>query len=52
MADYLEKSKSILHDFTRKTGFTRNFVGVNTVSADPKRLADFYRDVLGAEIGK
>ena len=25
-------------------------VGINIVSSNPKRLADFYRDILGAEI--
>ena len=27
-----------------------NLVGINVVSADPKKLAEFYREVLGAEI--
>ena len=50
MSDYLEKGKEILSRFTRETGFTHKLVGINIVSSQPKRLADFYRDVLGADI--
>jgi catechol 2,3-dioxygenase-like lactoylglutathione lyase family enzyme len=50
MGDYLEKSKQILSEFTKATGFSRKFVGVNIVSSNPKRLADFYKEVLGADI--
>ena len=50
MNDYLEKSKRIMDDFTKSTGFTRKMVGINIVSSDPKRIADFYKSVLGADI--
>ena len=50
MSDYLEKGKQILDNFTKTTGFTRKFVGINIVSSDPKRVADFYEKVLGAYI--
>jgi|GEM_PF-1049370 len=50
MNDYLEKSKRILDDFTKTTGFTRKLVGINIVSSNPRRTADFYEAVLGAYI--
>lgn len=50
MDDYLEKGKQILSEFTQKTGFSRKLVGVNIVSSNPGRLADFYREALGADI--
>ncbi|MGI5899778.1 MAG: AraC family transcriptional regulator [Christensenellales bacterium] len=50
MNDYLEKGKQILDDFTKTTGFSLKFVGTNIVSSNPQRLADFYKDVLGAFI--
>ncbi len=37
-------------DSAQATGLARKLVLVNIVSADPKRMADFYRDVLGAVI--
>jgi len=37
---------------TRTTGFVQKLVSINVVSPNPKRLADFYRDVLGAEINE
>lgn len=50
MNDYLEKGRQIMDDFTRATGFTHKFVGINIVSSNPKRVAAFYKDVLGAYI--
>ncbi|MCL2031370.1 MAG: AraC family transcriptional regulator [Oscillospiraceae bacterium] len=50
MNDYLEKSKEILDDFTKTTGFSRKFVGINIVSSNPERLAGFYEKALGAHI--
>ena len=50
MNDYLENGKQILDGFTKASGFTRKFVGINIVSSNPKRLADFYKEVLGAYI--
>jgi len=50
MNDYLEKGKQILDDFAKTTGFSRKFVGINIVSSNPQRLADFYKEVLGAYI--
>ncbi len=50
MNNYLENSKQILDEFTKATGFTRKFTGINMVSSNPKRLADFYKNVLGAYI--
>ena len=50
MENPFEKSKQILDDFTKKTGFTHKFVLINVMSPDPKRLADFYKKVLGADI--
>lgn len=50
MSDYLDKGKQILEDFTQTTGFSHQLVGINIVSANPKRLADFYKEVLGARI--
>ncbi len=46
----MASGKQILADFTRETGFARKLVGINIVSADPGRLAAFYRDVLGADV--
>ena len=50
MEDYLEKGKQILGEFTKTTGFSRKFVGINIVSSNSKRLADFYKEVLGTDI--
>lgn len=50
MSDYTEKGKQIMTDFEKTTGFSRKVVSFNIVSPDPKRLAYFYRDVLGADI--
>jgi len=50
MKDYLERGRQILSEFTKTTGFSRKFVNLNIVSSDPKRLADFYKEVLGAYI--
>ena len=50
MNDYLENGKQILDSFTKATGFTRKFVGINIVSSNPERLANFYKEVLGAYI--
>ncbi len=52
MSDYIEKGKQIMNDFTKTSSFTRKLVCVNIVSSDPKRLADFYRNVLGADINE
>jgi predicted enzyme related to lactoylglutathione lyase len=52
MGDYIEKGKQIMRDFTETTGFSRKLVCINIVSSDPKRLADFYRDVLGADVNE
>ena len=50
MDNPFEKSKQILDEFTNKTGFTHKFVLINIMSPNPTRLADFYKDVLGADI--
>lgn len=50
MKDHLEEGKKILSEFTKTTGFSRKFVLINIVSSNPKRLADFYKEVLGADI--
>lgn len=50
MSDYLERGKEILSNFTKTTGFSRKLVSINIVSSDPKHLAHFYRDILGADI--
>jgi len=50
MENPFEKSRQILDDFTKTTGFTRKFVLLNIMSPNPVRLAEFYRDVLGADI--
>jgi predicted enzyme related to lactoylglutathione lyase len=42
--DYIEKGKQIM------TGFSRKLVSYNIVTSDPRRLAYFYRDILGADI--
>ena len=39
-----------MDDHTKTTGFTCKFVGINIVSSNPRRLADFYKNVLGAYI--
>ena len=48
--DYLQKSRQILADYTAETGFSRKLVGINLLSPDPLRLAEFYGKVLGAAI--
>ena len=50
MDNGIEKSKQILDEFTKTTGFTHKLVGINILSANPKRLADFYNEVMGADI--
>ena len=50
MENPFEKGKQILDDFTNKTGFTHKFVLLNIMSPNPTRLADFYKNVLGADI--
>lgn len=52
MSEYIEKGKQIMSDFTELTGFSRKLVSINIVSSDPKRLADFYRDILGADVNE
>jgi len=50
MNDYLTEGKKIMSDFTEKTGFKHKLVGINVVTSDPKKLADFYRKVFNADI--
>ena len=50
MSDYHKKDKQILGDFTRATGFARRLGLINIMSPNPLRLADFYKEVLGADI--
>lgn len=52
MGDYLEKGKQILSGFSKTTGFSKKLVCINIVSPDPKRLADFYQNILGADINE
>ena len=52
MRDYIEKGKQIISDFAESTGFSRKLVSINIVSSNPKRLSDFYRDVLGADVNE
>ncbi len=52
VSGFIEKGKQIMSDFTSSTGFLRKLVCINFVSSDPKRLSDFYRDVLGADINE
>ena len=47
-----ERGERIMSDFKESTGFSRKLVSINIVSSDPKRLADFYRDVLGADVNE
>ena len=39
-----------MSDSTKTKGAFTNLVCINVVTADPKKLADFYHSVLGAEI--
>ena len=50
MSDYLAKSKKIVREFTKTTGFNHKLVCINIVSPAPKKLADFYSKVFNADI--
>lgn len=52
MRDYVEKGKQIMNDFVKTTGFAQKLVSINVVSSNPKRLADFYKNILGADINE
>ena len=48
--EYFVKGERTMSEIKKATGFSGNLVLINIVSADPIRLADFYENVLGADI--
>ncbi|MCL2774095.1 MAG: AraC family transcriptional regulator [Oscillospiraceae bacterium] len=47
--NYLNKGEKVMNNINSNKQLN-NLVLINIVSSDPKRLADFYRSILGAEI--
>jgi AraC-like DNA-binding protein/predicted enzyme related to lactoylglutathione lyase len=52
MTDRNHKGKKIMSDFTKTAGFSQKLVSINIVTSDPKRLAEFYKNILGADINE
>ena len=48
--NYFVKGEKSMSKLEETNGASTNLVGINLITADPKRLANFYKDVLGAEI--
>ena len=50
MSDYQVKRWQLMNESSKAPGFTRRLGLINIMSPNPARLADFYKDVLDADI--